>query len=92
MTSIVRKPPFSFSKADQFVYWISRHWVLVFGLLFGVYVLAPLLAPTLMAAGLAFPGRVIYFVYSFLCHQLPERSYFLFGPKISYSLAEIKPF
>ena len=36
------------------------------------------------------PGRVIYWVYSFLCHQLPERSYFLFGPKISYSLPEIQ--
>ena len=36
------------------------------------------------------PGKVIYWVYSFLCHQLPERSYFLFGPKISYTIPEIQ--
>lgn len=90
MTIPVRTSITSYSKADRFVHWLSRHWVLVFGLLFGMYVLAPLMAPAFMAAGLAFPGRVIYFVYSFLCHQLPERSYFLFGPKISYSLSEIK--
>jgi uncharacterized membrane protein len=49
-----------------------------------------------------FPGAGIYgngtdtsgkddlWVYSYLCHQLPERSYFLFGPKISYTLPEIQ--
>jgi len=34
--------------------------------------------------------NVIYFIYSWLCHQLPQRSYFLFGPKLTYSLAEIQ--
>ena len=29
-------------------------------------------------------------MYSFLFHQLPERSYFLFGPKISYTIPEIQ--
>ena len=35
-------------------------------------------------------GKAVYFVYSFLCHQLPERSLFFFGPKTMYSLAEIQ--
>lgn len=35
-------------------------------------------------------GRIIYFVYSFLCHQLPERSLFLFGPRWMYSISEIQ--
>ncbi len=35
-------------------------------------------------------GRMIYFVYSFFCHQLPERSFFLFGQKTMYSLTEIR--
>ena len=43
-----------------------------------------------MQTGLTIPGKVIYWIYSFLCHQLPERSYFLFGPKISYSIGEIQ--
>jgi uncharacterized membrane protein len=43
-----------------------------------------------MYVGWSFPGRVIYFIYSWFCHQLPERSFFLFGPKFTYSLAEIQ--
>jgi uncharacterized membrane protein len=35
-------------------------------------------------------GNAIYFIYSFFCHQLPERSFFLFGEKTMYSLNEIQ--
>jgi uncharacterized membrane protein len=35
-------------------------------------------------------GKAVYFVYSFFCHQLPERSFFFFGAKSMYSLAEIQ--
>ena len=35
-------------------------------------------------------GRIIYFIYSFFCHQLPERSFFLFGPQLMYPLAQIQ--
>lgn len=34
-------------------------------------------------------GKAIYFIYSFFCHQLPARSFFLFGEKTMYSLSEI---
>jgi uncharacterized membrane protein len=43
-----------------------------------------------MQIGWKFPADAIYFVYSFLCHQLPERSYFMFGSKLTFSLAEIQ--
>jgi uncharacterized membrane protein len=79
-----------YSKTDQFAHWTSRHWLFIASLLFGLYTLAPFLAPMFMAAGWTLPGRAIYWVYSFFCHQLPERSYFLFGPKISYTLPEIQ--
>jgi len=35
-------------------------------------------------------GKAIYFIYSFFCHQLPERSFFLFGTKTMYSIPEIQ--
>jgi uncharacterized membrane protein len=35
-------------------------------------------------------GKAVYFIYSFFCHQLPERSFFLFGEKTMYSLSEIQ--
>jgi uncharacterized membrane protein len=65
-------------------------WFVLFGVIAGGYVLLPFLAPVLMAIGWSGLGKAIYFIYSFLCHQLPERSYFLFGTKITYSLSEIQ--
>lgn len=67
----------------------SKYWIVLFGLIFGVYAGLPFLAPVSMHLGWSKLGNAIYFVYSFLCHQLSERSFFLFGPKLTYSLAEI---
>jgi uncharacterized membrane protein len=75
---------------DRIIFFLGRHWILGFGLLFGVYVWLPFAAPVLMHWGWIGAGKAIYFVYSFLCHQLPERSFFLFGPKSMYSLNEIQ--
>lgn len=71
-------------------YLTGRYWIVVFGFLYGAFVGLPFLAPVFMKLGWEFPGKAIYFLYSWLCHQLPQRSYFLFGPKVSYSLAEIQ--
>lgn len=49
----------------------------------------PFAAPALMNAGLTTPARALYSLYSVQCHQLPQRSYFLFGPQITYNLDEI---
>jgi len=61
----------------------------VFILGWGIFVILPWLAPVLMRAGLRGPAQAIYFGYSFVCHQLPERSYFLFGSNVTYPLADI---
>lgn len=77
-------------KQQRFADVLSRYWMLWFSLLYGLYVGLPFLAPLLMQWGAELPARLIYTIYSFLCHQLPERSYFLFGPRVSYSLTEIQ--
>jgi uncharacterized membrane protein len=69
---------------------IERYWILLFCLLFGAFVWLPFAAPVFMHGGWTGAGRTIYFIYSFLCHQLPERSFFLFGPKNMYSLGEVQ--
>ena len=69
---------------------LSRNWILILSLVLGLYVGLPFLAPIFMKIGWRGLAGVIYFLYSWLCHQLPQRSYFIFGPKISYSLAEIQ--
>ena len=69
---------------------LERYW---FGMVIGVtliFVVPPFLAPVFMAAGWQSPGKVIYFVYSLFCHQLPQRSYFMFGQQITYPLAQIQ--
>lgn len=58
----------------------ARHWLFVINGFFGLLLAGALLTPVLMYLGLDGPGRVMYSVYSFTCHQLPERSYFLFTP------------
>ena len=69
---------------------IQRHWIVVFGVVYGIFIALPFLAPVLMETGWKGAASDLYFFYSFLCHQLPERSYFLFGPKFTYSLPEIQ--
>jgi uncharacterized membrane protein len=75
---------------DRLVLGIARHWVAVFSFALALYVGLPFLAPVLMQAGLTGPARAIYLIYSPACHQLPDRSYFLFGEQSVYTLEELE--
>lgn len=77
-------------RVHSFVTWLSEHWFGSFLVIYGVWVFTPFLAPVFMRLGWEGPGRAIYSIYSFFCHQLPERSIFLFGQKSMYSLGEIQ--
>ena len=68
----------------------ARHWLLFVNLLIALWVALPWLAPVFMYLGWTSAGKAVYLFYSFQCHQLPERSYFLFGKQAMYSLAEIQ--
>lgn len=72
------------SGTDRFTYWLSHHYMALFNVLVFIYVGLPFLAPVLMKTGLPAPARVIYTVYSPLCHQLAFRSWFLFGEQPYY--------
>ena len=74
----------TFSRSDQFLKLFTNHYMLAFNLFFLLYVGLPFLAPVLMHVGLTWPARVIYTVYSPLCHQLAFRSWFLFGEQPAY--------
>jgi len=75
--------------ANRFVFWLSKHWLAVFNTMAFLYVGLPVLAPILMHLGAERAGSLIYTVYSPLCHQLPQRSWFLFGRKWAYRLPEL---
>lgn len=78
-------------RVNRWVYWFIEHWMAGFSILFGLFVGMPFLAPFLVTLDPQFPAKIIYSIYSFLCHQLPQRSCYLFGNLLSYSLVDINP-
>ncbi len=70
--------------------WVTRNWVLSVCIILGIYVGLPWLAPIFMQIGWTGPGELIYLFYSTQCHQLPQRSFFLFGPKAMIGLNEVQ--
>jgi uncharacterized membrane protein len=75
---------------DRFVARLARHWLAVFNGIVAVFLFLPFLAPALMHSNTQGLGRLIYTIYSPTCHQLPERSFFLFGPRVVYSVADLE--
>lgn len=56
-----------------------RVWYTVIVGALGLYAGLPWVAPAFMKLGWESPARIIYLGYSTQCHQLANRSYFLFG-------------
>jgi uncharacterized membrane protein len=75
--------------ADRLAFWLTRHWLAVCNTFAFLYVGLPILAAVLMYLGAEWPATVIYTIYRPLCHQLPQRSFFLFGPQLTYSVTEL---
>jgi uncharacterized membrane protein len=75
---------------DKLVLALAKHWLLFVNLVIAVYGGLPLLAPILMGLGYAWPAKIIYTFYGSQCHQLPQRSFFLFGPQLAYSLETLQ--
>jgi uncharacterized membrane protein len=69
---------------------IARRWLAVFNLVVFVFFALPFLAPALMNAGATVPANLIYRLYAPACHQLPDRSVFLYGHEHFYSLEELE--
>ncbi len=63
-------------RAVQIPYIIVRHWLVIFVLLFGIFNVLPFLAPIAMRLGWTSGGEAIYAIYSTMCHQMAQRSFF----------------
>jgi uncharacterized membrane protein len=70
--------------ADNFSIWFSRHWLAFFNSIVFLYLAFAFLPALLMKLGLTAPASWLYTVYSFSCHQLGFRSFFLFGEQFTY--------
>lgn len=75
---------------NRSAYRFSRSWIVWFLALTGLWVILPWFAPVFMHLGWEVPAQAIYWLYSFQCHQLPQRSFFLYGPQSMFSLDRIQ--
>jgi uncharacterized membrane protein len=63
---------------------IRNRWLGAVNTLVAVFVGLPFVAPMLMASGYVGAANAIYAAYRTVCHQWAFRSYFLFGPELTY--------
>jgi len=69
---------------DRVIYRIARRWLWVANGAGALMVVLPLLAPVLMASGHDTLAGVLYRAFRLVCHQMPERSFFLMGYQVAY--------
>jgi uncharacterized membrane protein len=70
--------------ADRINYALSRHYMALFNFMVFLYLGFAFLAPVLSKAGVETPAAFLYKAYSFVCHQLGYRSFYLFGEQMYY--------
>lgn len=63
---------------------VRRHWLWAVNVTVAIFVGLPFLAPVLLASGYPDAANGIYAAYQYVCHQWAFRSYFLFGPELTY--------
>src|SRR5437867_2347700 len=68
---------------------LARRWLALTNGVLALALSLALAAPLLVALGYSQLAGPIYWVYGAICHQWPFRSFFLFGPQITYSSDQI---
>lgn len=64
--------------------WFLRHWLLCVNTLALIYAGLPWLSPLARCAGHPLIGAIIFRIYTPLCHQKPERSFFVCGHQVAF--------
>ena len=72
------------SWADAAVGWTGRHWLLLLNSGAALYAGLPWLSPIAKASGHPVVGELLFRLYTPLCHQLPERSFFCYGHQVAF--------
>jgi hypothetical protein len=52
-------------RSERAVFWFTKHWLAVFNIAWGVFIILPFLAPVFMQIGATGLGDGDYFVYQF---------------------------
>jgi uncharacterized membrane protein len=69
---------------------VGKHWLVVASAVMLLYIGLPFLAPVLMHSGEHRWSQRLHHLFSPACHQLPERSFFLYGPQTTYTRGELE--
>jgi uncharacterized membrane protein len=71
-------------RLDEGVRWGLRHWLLLVNGGALLYAGLPWLSPLAKASGHPLIGELLFRLYTPLCHQLPERSFFVCGHQVGF--------
>jgi uncharacterized membrane protein len=66
-----------------------QRWLFFLVILLGFYNILPFAAPAAMRLGWTGVGAAIYDLYATQCHQMAQRSFFLFGEQLMYPLDDL---
>jgi uncharacterized membrane protein len=69
---------------DRLGHFLLRSWPLLLSGVLAIYAGLPWLSPLLRRWGFERPGQAIFVMYRSLCHQLPERSFFVGQYQVCY--------
>lgn len=69
---------------DRFILRFARRWLVITNVVSAIIAGLPLLAAWLAANDQHELVRAIFFVYSPICHQRPERSFFVWGEQMAF--------
>lgn len=75
--------------ADRIIYWLTAHWLLVFSLAAFVLLAGAYASPFLISHGYERSGRLIFAAYHRICHQRPERSFYVFGQQVAFCQRDV---
>jgi uncharacterized membrane protein len=72
---------------EGFVLFVARHWLGLLNTALGIFAGLPVLSPLLEASDnrtLNFAGDLIFLAYHATCHQMPQRSFFIFQHQMAW--------
>lgn len=75
--------------ADHTIYWLTSHWLLVFSGAAFLFLALAYASPVLIATGHEGLGRLIFRAYHRVCHQLPQRSFFVMGHQVAFCQRDV---
>ena len=78
------QPSAAQARLDGAITWAGRHWLLLLNGGAALYAGLPWLSPLAKAAGHPLLGELLFRMYTPLCHQLPERSFFCYGHQVAF--------